>query len=199
MLAQSLPPLSPKDILRFWKKVRKTETCWLWTAARSPAGYGFFGLAGKNRLAHRVAFVLCRGEPRPEMQLDHLCRNTSCVNPDHLEPVTPRENLRRSPHTTGNRTKCPQGHAYSGDNVYIKPSGARTCRECDRVRAREFNRRKFGYAARTPGVCLKRRNTHCKHGHAMVDANVYTNPRGSRSCIACQNVRGAAYRQRKKK
>ena len=78
---------------RFWAKVDKTETCWLWTGGQS-AGYGRFGFKGRPNLgAHRFAYELLVGPIPPGLDLDHLCRVRNCVNPDHLEPVTRRENL----------------------------------------------------------------------------------------------------------
>jgi HNH endonuclease len=78
----------------------KTD-CWLWQLAKNPSGYGVVGIAaGKTALAHR-AYYEERFGPVPEgMELDHLCRVRACVNPEHLEPVTHTENLRR-----GRKTK----------------------------------------------------------------------------------------------
>jgi len=86
---------------RFWAKVQKTETCWLWTAFRNKAGYGVFGLEhhvhgqqGKNILAPRQAWILTYG-PIPEGQyILHNCDNPSCVRPDHLRLGTLSENTR---------------------------------------------------------------------------------------------------------
>lgn len=106
--------------------------CWLWTAFRYQ-GYGRLRLAGfKTRKAHRIVYELLRG-PIPEgLEPDHLCLIRSCVNPDHLEPVTRLENIRRS-HTTGsgNGTKshCPRGHEYTPENIYLW-RGKRICRTC---------------------------------------------------------------------
>lgn len=90
---------------RFWAKVDRggPDDCWLWRAATEPAGYGHFKLHGRPQRAHRVAFELLVA-PIPEgMHLDHLCRMPGCVNPRHLEPVTPAENNRPG------ATHCPRG------------------------------------------------------------------------------------------
>jgi hypothetical protein len=80
---------------RFMAKVYKTETCWLWTAAKATNGYGMFGSLNDVTTAHRWAHELFIG-PIPEgMDVDHLCRVRECVNPEHLEAVTRIENLRR--------------------------------------------------------------------------------------------------------
>lgn len=92
---------------RFWARVDALGPCWLWTGGKTSNGYGRFGVTSKDkRLAHIFAWTTLVG-PVPEgLQLDHLCRVRLCVNPDHLEPVTPRENWRRS-HTPVGRRGCP--------------------------------------------------------------------------------------------
>jgi hypothetical protein len=94
---RSQPP-QPRQSLadRFWSKVDRSGPCWLWTGGTSNAGYGHFHPTKRQgKGAHRVAYELVRG-PIPEgLELDHLCRVVTCVNPDHLEPVTHAENMRR--------------------------------------------------------------------------------------------------------
>jgi len=81
---------------RFWAKVQKTDGCWLWTGCRSRQGYGRFKIDGVMKYAHRIAYEWLRG-PFPEgRELDHLCLNPSCVNPEHLEVVSKSENRRRA-------------------------------------------------------------------------------------------------------
>lgn len=76
--------------------------CWEWVGARVGDGYGAFKRAGKRQSAHRVAYVLVKGTIPTGLDLDHRCRNRSCVNPEHLEPVTRGENVRRGA-VVGNR------------------------------------------------------------------------------------------------
>lgn len=137
------PPIRPTQEERFWSKVQKTDTCWIWTAAKSPLGYGSFGVeSGKIMPAHRYAYELLVGPIPKGLTIDHLCRNPSCVNPAHLEPVTQGENVKRSTfHKAGtavnlSKTHCPHGHPYSGDNVYFY-HGSRHCIACMRKRTRE--------------------------------------------------------------
>lgn len=120
---------------RFWEKVSKDGPggCWLWTANLSGGGYGNFHLDGRERVAHRLAYEWLVG-PIPEgLDLDHLCRVRRCVNPAHLEPVTRRENVLRSPIAIAaqhaRKTHCPAGHEYTPENTYTY-NGWRCCRRC---------------------------------------------------------------------
>jgi hypothetical protein len=151
------PPTPPE--LRFWPKVDKTETCWLWTAGRSDTGYGTFSVGqGVKVGAHRWAYEALVG-PVPEgLQLDHLCRVRHCVNPAHLEPVTQRENMRRGaghPPFTGAReraaTHCPHGHPYDEENTYRNPrTGFRSCRACNLARMRRRTHFHVGHSSTRP-------------------------------------------------
>lgn len=117
------------EVERFWSKVQKTDTCWLWTGTPTPAGYGKFGARRTMVLVHRYAYELLVG-PIPEgLELDHLCFVKLCVNPAHLEPVTGAENTRRY---WASRTACRNGHPYSTENTYWY-RGVRECRVCQRA------------------------------------------------------------------
>lgn len=139
-----------RDESWFMARVRKTDTCWLWTGAGSNSsnGYGRVGRGGASRfsgsrLAHRWSYEWFVGRVPEGFQLDHLCRVRNCVNPQHLEPVTPRENTRRSPATPAAllraRTECSEGHPLD----YVSPDGRyRACRKCKNAWQREYRRRK---------------------------------------------------------
>jgi hypothetical protein len=125
---------------RFWAKVNKdTESgCWEWTGALNSMKYGNLTYKQKNYLAHRVSYSLIHGEIPKGLDLDHLCRNTKCINPDHLEAVTHRENLMRGAGVA--KTHCPQSHPYDEANTYIDKRGGRQCRACNRERGRARRR-----------------------------------------------------------
>lgn len=121
--------------------------CWLWTGGMTNGGYGIFYKDGKYSTAHRFAYELFVGPIPTGFDVDHLCRVIGCVNPAHLEAVSHKENLRRSPTTASSinrtRTHCPQGHPYEGDNLYIwKGDGSRQCVTCRNHHGQTRNRKR---------------------------------------------------------
>lgn len=126
---------------RFWFHVDKQGPipeyapnlgpCWLWTGTKTD-GYGMF----ENATAQRVSYVLSKRIIPKGWHIDHLCRVPACVNPNHLEAVTVKENIHRSPIHNANRTHCKRGHALSGHNA-MKVKGGKTCRECRNANCRE--------------------------------------------------------------
>lgn len=108
-----------KEIL---SKINKTTTCWIWTGWVNPEGYGRVVFKGKRYQAHRLVYEKLVGLIPKGLQLDHLCRNKSCVNPEHLEPVTAKENtLRGNGQSAVNlrKTHCIRGHRLDGDNLMM--------------------------------------------------------------------------------
>jgi len=118
--------------------------CWLWAGAVNSSGYAIgrlgtpSGARGSDRV-HRTAYKLFCGDIPSGYEIDHLCRVRSCVNPEHLEPVTPIENWRRgnAPSAKASRRDhCIHGHPYAPDNLYLFKDGSRACRICVLARGR---------------------------------------------------------------
>ena len=155
--------LTPAESERFWAKVTPgaPDACWNWSVAKTRDGYGQFSVnrLGTAYMAHRVTYSLLVGPIAPGLTIDHLCRNTSCVNPAHLEPVTSAENTRRAhqwhkehgstryasaagyfpPWVTSGKNVtgyCIHGHEYTDENTYTYRDGRTDCRTCKSARRR---------------------------------------------------------------
>lgn len=126
--------------IRFWAKVKKTDSCWNWIGKTDQLGYGRFYCCRKNMKVHRFSMVLHGYKLNPKLVIDHLCRNPSCVNPQHLEQVTQEVNARRGivPQRNLNKTHCIHGHPFSGENLkivtYENTKTFRCCIACKRSR-----------------------------------------------------------------
>ncbi len=124
---------------RFESKImpEPNSGCWLWLGSLTHNGYGSIWANGRLKRAPRVSYELHVGIIPHGLEIDHLCRVRCCVNPDHLEAVTRKENARRGYY--GQKTHCPQGHPYSGDNLYVRPNGkGRDCRKCKALRMNRY-------------------------------------------------------------
>ncbi len=119
--------------------------CWIWLWCKDVNGYGRVRVDGAARLAHRATYILLRGDVPANLELDHLCRQPACINPDHLEPVTHLENMRRG--EEANRTHCPQGHTYDETNTYVRKDESRQCRSCHVIQERQRRLRLRGQLA----------------------------------------------------
>lgn len=122
--------------------------CWLWTASITDTGYGNIRIKKVLYKAHRIVYELLKG-PITEQTLDHLCRVRSCVNPDHLEPVSMRENLLRGQGMSGRharQTHCAYGHEFTPENTQVirrrtRDVVERACKICQKRRAEEVKAR----------------------------------------------------------
>lgn len=135
--------MSELDRFRAKYVVDASTGCWNWTAATAGQyRYGVFYFDGRQGYAHRFAWLRFKGAIPDGHQVDHLCRNTLCVNPEHLEAVSPRTNTLRSTALSAQnarKTHCSRGHELSGVNLkteIIRGKPARRCIECRNAGAR---------------------------------------------------------------
>ena len=115
--------------------------CWVWQGKPGSRGYGYFWYQDKKRLAHRFYYELLVGPIPDGLVIDHLCRNTMCVNPAHLEPVTDRVNIERGIGPAARNmiaTHCFMNHEFDEENTYYDSRGDRCCRKCQKRRREEW-------------------------------------------------------------
>lgn len=116
----------------------KDNGCWEWQGYLSRDGYGYFSIGIHNTRVHRWSYEYYNQTVIPfDKQIDHLCRNRKCANPNHLEMVTCKENTRRGTGIFRNssKTHCPYGHPYDNENTYhYNSKKGRDCKECHRIK-----------------------------------------------------------------
>lgn len=179
---------------RLLSKLQKSDevfngtSCWLWTGRLERDGYARTWHKEKNRPAHRVIYELLVAEVPSHLQMDHLCRVRHCCNPRHLEPVTPKENIRRSDlakrgEHQRRKTHCLHGHEYTESNTHKRKGGGRTCRQC------LSNKAKAKYAGGPGSGSVNRNKEQCPLGHEYTPENtrVYRNGRYCRACAKIKN------------
>lgn len=130
---------------RFLTKIKKAKNgCWNWTASVTVFGYSQFHYGGKQGKGHRYSYEHYKGAIPKGLSIDHLCRNRKCVNPDHLEAVTNKENVMRGIGLTAQharKTECINGHDLTGTNLYTyhyNGNPVRQCKACQVKRRHDY-------------------------------------------------------------
>lgn len=192
-------PIIEKDIERFEKYCMPDPNsgCWLWSAWSDRNGYGRIrvGNVSVGRrivFTHRFSYTIHKGDIPEGLVIDHLCKNTNCCNPDHLEAVTTRENVLRGENFSAKKAKqkaCKRGHLFTPENTHISSQGTRQCRTC----RRHWDR------ARRPKLLrhTKAEPTHCSKGHEFTFENSWADPKGYRKCRICNAAKAKNFRMKK--
>lgn len=198
-MSKRVHPILEKDIQRFEKYCMPDTNsgCWLWSGWSDRNGYGRMRVGNvkvgrRTVFTHRFSYTLHKGDIPEGLVIDHLCKNTNCCNPDHLEAVTTRENVLRSTNFAAKKAKqkaCKRGHLFTQENTYIPPKGGRVCRECMRHHDRRRNRKALWAPKGEP--------SHCKKGHEFTSKTSWIDPRGNRQCRICNAAKARNYRMKK--
>ena len=169
--------LTEKELDRFKSKFGSPNEngCMVWQGSVSDNGYGVFWLRRKSEGAHRISVMVSGRQIPAGMQVDHLCRKPKCVNPLHLEVVTPRENQRRGigfSAVNAVKTQCPKGHPLEDGNLdaYAMKKGRRACQECMRARCRAWHHK--NREARLQKMRAYKANRKTEDTYASRSANV---------------------------
>jgi hypothetical protein len=120
-----------------------TTGCWVWRGGCDAKGYPVMSIRNTRVRLHRAMYWWFTAPIRNRLVIDHLCRNHTCINPQHLEAVPQAVNVRRgnAGRYWADKTHCPAGHPYAGDNLYIGKNGNRKCKTCNRERTRRYRAR----------------------------------------------------------
>lgn len=146
-MADIIPNPFPDSVKeRFWSRVDKRgpDECWEWKGFVTKQGYGRFNAPWFGYQAHRLSLLMTGAVPKEGDVTDHICRNKSCVNPSHLRFVTQKINATENSigiaAVNVAKTHCKRGHPLFGENLKINAFGGRVCRDCERMRCREYMR-----------------------------------------------------------
>lgn len=146
--------LDPFRVEFFWSRVEKTDSCWLWTGAKYTNGYGYLYINTAHRKkesTHRFSYILHYRKIPEGTEPDHLCGVRACVNPNHLEAVSSKENTWRGAHPNAiiRRLRIATGLCEKGHQIEVLPNGRTKCRTCVREWKREYKRQRRAQGLKT--------------------------------------------------
>lgn len=198
-----IPVPSPYERIMDKTQVNRETGCWEWRGRLASNGYGQIQANRRTLQVHRVTYEAHKGAIPEGLAIDHLCRNRTCCNPDHLEAVTSHENWRRgqAPNAISVRMgRCLSGrHLLVGENLYVFPNGVRRCRACH-VESQQAASETKRLARIASGESRGRRSdrTHCPQGHPYDAENTRVSAKGSRSCRTCNREAQRRYKERRR-
>jgi hypothetical protein len=184
---------APTVVQKFFHRVEKTDTCWLWRGSLRD-GYGIFYTGVAHVRAHRWLYFQLKPNTDPNFVIDHICCVKDCVNPAHLQAVTIAENTKLA---ALRRRAVPQVCHTCHVEFFVKKYGElKYCEICTaarhrayrRVRAAKLLQQRKAAGLHAPVGAYK---THCKWGHDYVEENLYFDKNGNRSCLLCRTKRAA--------
>jgi hypothetical protein len=203
-------------------RVESASGCWVWTGGVDSNGYGHWQFQGAIRRCHHISLYLYKDIPfvsyNNRIHVDHLCRNRPCVNPDHLEVVSAKENITRGEGPAGRNHRaiqCKNGHPFTEENTRIRRTVSgygRQCRLCSKARGlKSYKKSSAKFVAmgltshgKPRVVRLQKNGTPmqpgiCSSGHEMVGDNLrfYQKKGGwiERRCRTCDRQRNKDQRK----
>ena len=136
-------PVFDKDRILSNIDIDSVTECWNWKLSKDRDGYGFLTINSKSYRAHRASYRVFVDQPDPYLVMDHICRNRSCVNPEHLRQVTTKINVTQNSlsiqASNASKTHCINGHEFTEVNIITPKDNSRQYRICVNARQRAFN------------------------------------------------------------
>lgn len=199
--------MKPTPLERLLARVEDRDGCLIFHGKRVD-GYGHVVVEGRHLRAHRVMYEAFVGPVPTDHHLHHHCEQPSCVNPAHLEPLTPSAHARLSP--KARQTYCVNGHEFTPENTIVRSNGTRRCKACQNARSRAYgkkNRARLSVAERALRAAKKRPCIGCgvesvsHESRSQLCAACRLSPHGTTAryqrrcrCEACRAANAAAHR-----
>ncbi len=192
---------NPERIWKFIKIPKDPNGCWIWIGCFHWNGYGQLTFDHEHYRSHRFVYEYLVDQIPKGIELHHVCENRRCVNPFHLQPLTPKEHMMKGMgigRINIEKTHCNHGHKFTKENI-INYNGWRYCRKCkDRIDREYRNKKRQILIELDEYNPPNKEKTHCIKGHEFTEKNTYYDSAGFRQCKECKKIRQINYRARKK-